>query len=90
MVGFLVTVPIEAQTEIVLQYSVPLSGEAGYSYALFDQKQPGTAIPTTITIVPYSGLRPAKIAPQAEITPDGIVFETENRNSHGFYGVEFR
>lgn len=90
MVGFLVTVPIQAQTEIVLKYTVPLSGEAGYSYAFFDQKQPGTDIPTTVTIVPYSGLKPAKIAPQAEVTSGGIVFETEHRYSHGFYGVEFR
>jgi len=90
MVGFLVMVPIQAQTEIILKYSVPLSGEAGYSYAFFDQKQPGTDIPTTVTIVPFSGLKPAKIAPQAEVTPSGIVFETEHRDSHGFYGVEFR
>lgn len=90
MVGFLVTVPIQAQTEVVFKYSVPLSGEAGYSYAFFDQKQPGTDIPTTVTVVPYSGLKPAKIAPQAEVTPGGIVFETEHRKSHGFYGVEFR
>ena len=90
MVGFLVTVPIQAQTEVVLKYSVPLAGDAAYAYAFFDQKQPGTTIPTTVTIVPYSGLKPAKIAPQAEVTPSGIVFDTENRQSHGFYGVEFR
>ncbi|MCA9368710.1 DUF4012 domain-containing protein [Candidatus Woesebacteria bacterium] len=90
MVGFLVTVPIQAQTEVVLKYSIPLSGEAAYSYAFFDQKQPGADRQTSVTIVPFSGLKPAKIAPQAEVTPGGIIFDTENRKSHGFYGVEFR
>ncbi len=90
MIGFLVTVPVQAQAEIVLKYSVPLVGDEAYSYAFFDQKQPGRQTSTQVTIIPYSGLKPAKIAPQAEVTAAGIVFDTETRKSHGFYGVEFR
>ncbi len=90
LVGFLVTVPVKGQSEVVVRYSVPLPEKESFAYAFFDQVQPGTSITESFTLVPAAGLRPALIAPQAEVTPRGIVFAAKKQKSHGFYGVEFK
>ncbi len=90
LLGFLVTVPVKGQTEVVVSYTVPLPDSSEFAYAFFNQEQSGTDIAHTFTVVPSPELRPALIAPQAEVTPRGIVFDTSKQTNHGFYGVEFK
>lgn len=87
--GFLIDVPINSQSIVELEYTQPVSNTLPYSYAFFEQKQPGSPeTPFTLTVVPPSGAQPTLIAPAAQIFSNTIVFQ-ETQKNHLFYGIAF-
>jgi hypothetical protein len=89
VVGVLIEVPTQSDRNLEVVYTTPLVGQEDFSYAFFDQKQPGSNNTShVITIVPTNGQRPEVIAPQAEFTANGIIF-SDITEGHAFVGSRF-
>jgi len=89
MVGVLVEVPTAQSKNLELVFTTPLPDQKDFSYALFDQKQPGIDNQSqVITLIPDNGQHPKTIAPQADFTANGIVF-SQFSEGHAFVGSKF-
>ncbi len=96
--GVLVEVPVQQRRTVVMQYDVPFtadtralvqSGEGSFSYAFFDQKQPGTEdTELSIDITHADTFSPTVVAPQASVSGNTIRFDAD-RQDHSFVGVTF-
>lgn len=89
MIGVLIEVPTAQSKSLELVFTTPLPDQKDFSYALFDQKQPGTDNQSqVITLIPDNGQHPKTIAPQADLTANGIVF-SQFSGGHAFVGSKF-
>jgi len=89
VVGFVSETPIKTQKNIEISYAVPLEFSPPYSYAFFNQKQPGTrGVLPEIIFKHSANLSPTLIAPRAEISGTSIVFDSLEED-HAFVGVSF-
>lgn len=86
-VGFLAHVPVLSSAEIVVDYSVPLPEGVG-AYALFEQKQPGTAGDQITHEIEVVGRPVLTVAPEPKISGNILKFSSE-RTTHEFMAVEF-
>ncbi|MBP9819852.1 DUF4012 domain-containing protein [Candidatus Woesebacteria bacterium] len=90
VVGVLIDVPIQKQSEVTLSYTVPFSISSPFSYAFFLQKQPGVAdTPVALRLSPPPGMRVVKVAPAAELTETVLEF-SEKLDSHLFVGAQIQ
>ncbi len=90
VVGIETAVPIQQQSEISLEYTVPFSAPTTFSYAMFIQKQPGIGeVPMIIRIAMPPNVTPIRIAPSAVITEDVIEFNLK-QTEHVYVGVQFK
>jgi hypothetical protein len=90
MVGVVSETPIQTQTTLVFTYSVPASPSSLWSYAFFNQHQPGVTENLREFKIEYDPkLRPALIAPQAQVAGTSLLFAPE-QNTHFFGGVQFK
>lgn len=88
-IGFYLEVPIQAHKEVVISYYLPTKTTAPFSYAFFEQKQPGTVADSEqITVTQNQADKPKLIAPQAEVEGNSIVFSPKEE-THTFLGVTF-
>lgn len=88
--GFSIEVPINSQSVLEIQYDQPHDKVAPFSYAFFEQKQPGTPItPFTLTVVPPPMAEAAIIAPAAQVHSQTVVFQEDQKNNL-FYGIQFK
>ncbi|MDH5533621.1 MAG: DUF4012 domain-containing protein [Candidatus Pacebacteria bacterium] len=89
-IGLLIETPIKSDKKINIEYVVPIEFSLPYSYAFFNQKQPGTAnILPQVIISHDSSLSPTLIAPQAEVKGSSIIFDKLGED-HAFIGVSFK
>lgn len=89
VIGFTIDVPINSQSIVDVEYTEDFVKSLPYSYAFFEQKQPGTpVIPFTLTVVPPANAKPVLIAPEAQLHSQTVLFQEEQR-SHVFYGIQF-
>lgn len=89
MVGVLIEVPTAQSKNLELVFTTPLPDQKDFSYALFDQRQPGIDNQSqVITLIPDNGQHPKTIAPQADFTANGIVF-SQFSEGHAFVGSKF-
>lgn len=89
VVGFLSDTPIKSSTNIVIKYQTPLPHQKNFSYAYFSQKQIGVNQPLKSVKIHYpSGLKPALIAPKAQIIDNTVIFGILGED-HFFGGVMF-
>lgn len=89
VVGVSFEIPIQSMSTLEVRYATPFEASETFSYALFNQKQPGTQDTATSVFFTYDdGFTPTLIAPQALLLQDTIVF-TEEAGKHGFFGTKF-
>lgn len=89
MVGLLIEVPTAQSKNLEVVFTTPLPDQSDFSYAFFDQKQPGIENQSqVITLIPADGQHPKTIAPQADFTANGIVF-SQFSEGHAFVGTRF-
>jgi hypothetical protein len=93
IIGLQTQTPIQSQTNIVFEYSVPLLetqvSSKEMSYVFFVQKQPGTGMPLEAVTVSYPPtFTPITIAPQASVDLDSITF-TNLGSEHVFVGTTY-
>lgn len=90
VIGFLVEVPVASKAEVSVEYTLPSPSAQEFAYTLFDQRQPGIPDPQlSITMVPDPALKPAVIAPQADVVNGQIRF-APSTEAHSFVGALFR
>lgn len=91
VIGVLLEVPIAASREVELAFTTDLPAtDSGFSYALFDQKQPGTHEDlSTIRFTHSPDLVPTMIAPKADVSGQAITFSSI-KNKHQFVGAVFQ
>lgn len=89
VIGLVVQIPIQAKQKLTLVYQQDLAEQPPFSYVFLNQKQAGVS-PTPITTIihPHPSMKPLLIAPQAEVTAQGIVFETHSQE-HDFFAIKF-
>jgi len=89
--GVLVETPIQQESKLELTYTVPHDHQTPFTYAFFDQKQPGAGdISPRVFLTHAPGLSPTLIAPQAEVQGEVIVFNPSSNNTgHMFVGATF-
>jgi len=81
VVSYLVLVPVNDKTEVVVEYSMPqLPQETELLYTWYWQKQPGTSSDDKVTVyLNYPMyLKPAVISPQSELAPQQLKFNMTN------------
>lgn len=89
VLGVLIEVPTQQTRVLEVTYATPLPFSNDFAYAFFDQRQPGiTDQSHAITFVPRNDQQPVVIAPQADVTPTGIIF-SELSTEHSFVGTRF-
>ncbi len=94
ILGISSATPISSTTTIEVVYVVPLvardQSNPGFSYAFFNQLQPGVGQPLTeVKITHPASMSPTLIAPQARVVSDTIIFD-EFEMDHVFLGASFR
>lgn len=88
IVGAYLEVPIQQSRELVITFTTKKKSATSYSYAFFDQKQPGTNNTPFVLKVTNKNHPPLLIAPQADFFEDSVVF-SQQQNSHLFFGVAY-
>ena len=90
VVGVLVEVAVKSELKLQLDYSLPYEYQSPFTYAFFDQKQPGARTVLPRIFINYDpDLSPTLIAPQAEVQGEVIVFNPSKDSGHAFVGVSF-
>lgn len=90
VVGLLIETPIKNEKRIAISYVVPIEFSLPFSYAFFNQKQPGTdGVLPQVIISHDASLSPTLIAPQAEVQGNSIIFDNLDED-HTFIGVSFK
>ncbi len=90
MVGVLVEVTVKSELKLQLEYSLPHEYQTPFTYAFFDQKQPGARdVSPRIFLKHEPDLSPTLIAPQAEVQGEVIVFNPSKDRGHVFIGASF-
>lgn len=88
--GFLVETPTQATSQVEVTYVVPHVFADRYTYAVFNQQQPGVPTPPfSVTIEHDTRVQPAVIAPQAVVEGRLIRFG-QLTLPHSFVGVVFQ
>jgi len=90
VVGFLVEVPTRSSVPVVISFTTPFDHETEeeYSYALFEQYQPGSGTNTyRFRFTPPSNYSPTLIAPQPDVRGDDLLFVRDMR-AHSLFGVQ--
>lgn len=88
--GFLVEVAPQQTSVVQVSYTVPHQFSDNYTYAVFNQQQPGIATPPlTISIQHPDQVQPTLIAPQAAVEGNTILFN-QLTLPHSFVGVVFK
>jgi len=89
VIGVVVEVPIQEETNLTLAYEAPFNIGDQAAYLFFDQQQPGVSFEYRQTNLTYSSaLVPVLIAPKAEIDQQTIRFDSTERD-HSYMGVLF-
>lgn len=90
MVGVLIEVAVKSELKLQLEYSLPYQQQSPFTYAFFDQKQPGARDASPRIFLQHNpDLSPTLIAPQAEVQGDLIVFNPSRDIGHLFVGASF-
>ncbi len=88
-IGFLVTVPIQKEVAVEVNYSTPLAFNNDFSYVFFNQKQSGLIDQSIkVEIIYDASLTPILIAPTARVEANHIVFD--NNKDISLFGVQFQ
>jgi hypothetical protein len=87
VVGVVVRVPIQTEQELAIEFTTPLAETELFSYAFFDQKQPGLGeTDWVVSISSEDGRVPTTIAPQASVAGQAVTFN-QTQSNHQFVGV---
>lgn len=86
-IGFLVNVPVSESADVQVEYSVPIAANQSQVYALFEQKQSGTADSPTTHTLEFPGRRVLTVAPEPVSMNGSVKFESD-RQRHQFMAVE--
>ncbi len=90
VVGVVIEVAVKSELKLQLEYSLPHQHQTPFTYAFFDQKQPGARDVSPRIFMSYEpDLSPTLIAPQAEVEGEVIVFNPSKDHGHVFVGVSF-
>jgi hypothetical protein len=74
--GVVMEVPVGKAVEVEFKYVTPIDGQGAFSYALFEQKQPGLEpYPSSFFIQVQKPLQIATVAPKAEIVGNIVQFD---------------
>ncbi|MCD8484898.1 DUF4012 domain-containing protein [Candidatus Woesebacteria bacterium] len=85
--GFLVNVPIRSTVTVEVEYTVPVPADQRQVYALFEQKQSGTADDEVVHTVEVLGRSVLTVAPEPVIEGRTMEFVSD-RTTHQFMAVE--
>jgi hypothetical protein len=90
VVGVPIEVAVKSELKLQLEYSLPHEYQTPFTYAFFDQKQPGARdVSPRIFLKHEPDLSPTLIAPQAEVQGEVIVFNPSKDRGHVFIGASF-
>jgi hypothetical protein len=85
--GYFVEVPIKSTKKLSFFYETPLPSNMK-TYALFEQKQPGTSGDKVVHVFDVGSREVEAVAPEPKINGRKLEFSSQ-RETHEFFGIQF-
>jgi len=87
VLGYFVEVPIKSTKKLSFFYETPIPQNMK-TYALFEQKQPGTSGDEIVHVFDVGSREVEAVAPEPKIEGRKLEFSSQ-RNAHEFFGIQF-